>query len=88
MIHIIYYVYHFNKGLKMTDDEWYEYCTNCHSMDYKHPSGVRVCLKQLRSMVFFVPTYNECGRETCPDLKDGTEREFIYMFNDEHQCDD
>ena len=52
----------------MNDDEWYEYCTNCQSMDYKHPSGVRVCLKQLRSMAFFIPTYDECSYETCPDL--------------------
>jgi hypothetical protein len=53
----------------MNDDEWFEYCTNCQSMDYRHPAGVRVCTEQLRSMAFFVPTYNDCTMESCPSLK-------------------
>ena len=52
----------------MTDEEWFEFCTNCHSMDYQHPSGTRICLDQIHNVVFFVPSYNECEQETCPKL--------------------
>jgi len=50
-----------SKWLK--DYEWFDFCTNCHSMDYRHPSGVRVCLDKPAKW-----HYEECEQETCPKL--------------------